>query len=234
MAGFSIHFREAVKFYESITGKRFDWSTLSKKWREYFEGVVLVDNAIGDKKGVLSNHWRLISYRVNGWSPPDLETAYRELCTEIGEEDKMRGYGAFSHLHLDNQFLGGDLPKEWPRIRDEGTDVVFVQGEAIETKVFKKEVLYPAYAEHYRMYQPDMEELLGQMPDEFKPFSRFKGTKPGWKKKVRNYANKYSKLYPDGPLAFTPEELEGFASNAVGDFISRYPNIVAEMQLLTV
>lgn len=233
MPGLSDHFREAVKFYERVTGMRFNLSTLSKKWLEFFEGVVFVDNAIGDKKGDLGNHFRSIFYRVRGWSPPDLETAYRELCIEIGEEDKARAYGAFFHLHLDNIFYSKFLPDKWPRIRDENTDVVFVQDEAIDTKDFKKEVLYPAYAEHYRMYQSDMEELLEQMPDEFKPFSRFKGTGSGWKEEVRNYANKHSKLYPNGPLAFTPEELETFTTQAVEEFIFDYPGVVAELRLLT-
>ena len=152
---------------------------------------------------------------------------------EVDEEDKMRGYGVFFHLFLDYLFLGGDLPERWPRKRTERLDVVVVQGKEINTKTFKNEVLYPAYAEHYRRYQKDMEELLRQMPDRFKAFSRLMNTMPGWKSKVEDYAKKRSNLYPDGPLAFTPDELDSCAKKAAEEFISTYPGIVGEMRFLT-
>ena len=56
---------------------------------------------------------------------------------------------------------------------------------------------------------------------------------PDWKSKVEGYAKKRSELYPDGPLAFTPDELDGFAKKAAQAFISTYPGIVAEMRFLT-
>ena len=230
MPGLSAHFVAAVILYELITGMHFTWSNLSKGWQEFFEGVTRVDYAAEDKKGDLSTHWRRKFYRFFGWSPPYLEDAYKELCVEISEEDKMRGYGVFFHLFFDNLFLGGDLPKKWPRERSEGRDVVVVQGEKIETKTFKNEVLYPAYAEHYRKHQEDMEELLRQMPNRFKAFSRLKNTMPGWKRKVMDYAKKRSKLYPNGPLAFTSDEQDGFAENAAKEFINKYPKIVKALQ----
>lgn len=233
MPGLSIHFKAAIILYELITGMRFAWSNLSKGWQEFFEGVTRVDYAAEDKKGALSTHWRKKLYRFFGWSPPFLEDAYQELCVEVDEEDKMRGYGVFFHLFLDYLFLGGDLPGRWPRKRSGDLDVVVVEGKEINTETFKNEVLYPAYAEHYRLYKMAMEELLRQMPDRFKAFSRLRNTMPDWKGKVVDYAKKRSKLYPNGPLAFTPDELDGCAKKAAEEFISTYPGIVGEMRFLT-
>lgn len=56
---------------------------------------------------------------------------------------------------------------------------------------------------------------------------------PDWKGKVVDYAKKRSKLYPDGPLAFTPDELDEFAKKAAQAFFSTYPGIVGEMKYLT-
>ena len=241
MPGLSAHFKAAEELYKLMTGKDLIWIYMPIEWREFFEGVIRVDYAAEDKKGDLSTHWRLKTYRVSGWSPPYLKDAYRELCVEVGEDDKMMGYGVFFHLFFDNLFLGedldgylsGNLPEKWPRIRSGDLDVVVVQGEEIDTGAFKSEVLYPAYAEHYRRYQGGMEELLRQMPDQFKAFSRLRSTMPDWKGKVVDYAKKRSKLYPDGPLAFTPDELDEFAEKAAQAFISTYPGVVAEMRFLT-
>lgn len=217
-----------------ITEEQFSRNGLHHGWREFLEGAMFVDNAVGDKKGLGGTHYRNPINRTDGWSWPDLGVAYQELCVNIGEENVFRGYGAYFHLFVDRCYLGEYLPAEYPRIRDKanGIDIVHFQGQAFETDVFKKEILYPSYAAHQRAHRVVMEECLLHMPDEFTPFGRFTGTKAGWKETVRDYFDRYSTIYPKGPLAFTSERLEGFTEKAVDEFINVHPGIVEELQYL--
>lgn len=220
--------------HKMITETQLYRNILRYAWREFLEGAMFVDNAKGDKKGLGGTHYRNPMNRTEGWSWPDLDVAYQELCISIDEENKFRGYGAFFHLYIDCFFLSIYLPKSYPRIRDKanGIDVVHFRGRAFETDVFKKEILYPSYAAHQRIHRTLMEECLLHMPDEFTPFGRFAGTKDGWKKTVRGYFDKYSTICPDGPLAFTPEELEMITEKAVDAFIAECPEIVDELRSL--
>ena len=109
MPGLSVHFKAAEELYKLMTGKDLIWIYMPIEWREFFKGVIRVDYATEDKKGDLSTHWRLKSYRVSGWSPPYLKDAYRDLCVEVSEEDKMMGYGVFFHLFFDYLFLGDKI-----------------------------------------------------------------------------------------------------------------------------
>ena len=217
-----------------IMEAQFSWNGLHHGWREFLEGVMFVDNAVGGKKGLGGTHYRNPINRTDGWSWPDLDVAYQELCISIDEENVFRGYGAYFHLFVDYCYLGIYLPAEYPRIRDEANsiDVVRFQGQTFETDVFKKEILYPSYAAHQRTHRAVMEECLLYMPDEFTPFGRFIGTKARWKETVRGYFDRYSTIYPNGPLAFTPERLEEFTKRAIDEFINVHPEIIEELQYL--
>ena len=229
------HRDSIVRLYDKIVGVTFDWNILPPGWQKFAEGVVFVDNAVGGKKGIGGTHYRNPMKRTKGWSWPDLDVAYRELCISIDEENKFRRYGAFFHLYVDCLFLSVYLPESYPRTRDEanGIDVVYFRGRAFETDVFKEEILYPSYAAHQRIDESKMEECLLHMPDEFTPFGRFAGTKDGWKETVRSYFDKHSTIYPDGPLAFTPGKLEMITESAVDAFIAECPEIVDELRSLT-
>ena len=220
--------------HKMITEAQLYRNTLRYVWREFLEGAMFVDNAVGDKKGIGGTHYRNPINRTDGWSWPDLDVTYQELCVNIGEENVFRGYGAYFHLFVDRCYLGEYLPAEYPRIRDKanGIDIVHFQGQAFETDVFKKEILYPSYAAHQRAHRAVMEECLLHMPDEFTPFGRFTGTKARWKETVRGYFDRYSTIYPKGPLAFTPERLEEFTEKAVDEFINVHPEIIERLQLL--
>lgn len=210
------------------------WNGPRHGWREFLEGAMFVDNAVGDKKGIGGTHYRNPMNRTEGWSWPDLNVAYQELCIDIDEENKFRGYGAYFHLFVDNRYLGIYLPAEYPRIRDKanGIDIVLFQDQTFETDVFKEEILYPSYAAHQRTHRAVMEECLRHMPDEFTPLGRFVGTKARWKETVRGYFDRYSTIYPNGPLAFTSERLEEFTEKAVDEFINVHPEIIERLQLL--
>lgn len=217
-----------------IMEAQFGLNGLHHGWLEFLEGAMFVDNAVGDKKGLGGTHYRNPKNRTSGWSWPDLDVAYRELCIDIGEENIFRGYGAYFHLFVDNRYLGIYLPAEYPRIRDKanGIDTVRFQDQVFETDVFKEEILYPSYAAHQRAHRAVMEECLRHMPDEFTPLGRFIGTKARWKETVRGYFNQYSTIYPNGPLAFTSERLEEFTEKAIDDFINVHPEIVEGLQYL--
>ncbi len=229
------HRDSIVRLYNKIAGVPFDWNNLPTGWQEFAEGVMFVDNAVGDKKGPGGTHYRKKSNRTQGWSWPDLNDAYSELRVGISDKNKFRRYGIIFHLFVDYCYLGGDLPTEYPRIRDEasGVDIVYFHGKAFKTEVFKEEILYPSYAAHQRIDKSKMEECLLHMPDEFTTVGRFAGTKANWKEKVRSYYSTYSTLFSDGELAFTPEELEEFTENAVTAFCDKYPEIITELQSLT-
>ena len=229
------HRDSIVRLHDKIVGVTFDWNNLPAGWQEFAEGVMSVDNTVGGKKGIGGTHYRNPMNRTEGWSWPDLDVAHQELCMDIDEKNKFRGYGAFFHLYIDCIFLSIYLPKSYPRTRNKanGIDVVYFRGRAFETDVFKEEILYPSYAAHQRIDESKMEECLLHMPDEFTPFGRFAGTKDGWKETVRGYFDKYSTIYPDGPLAFTPEKLEAITEGAVDAFIAECPEIVDELRSLT-
>ena len=196
--------------------------TLSPGLRTVQQRNATFDYLDMSKKGPNGSHCRIL--HTSGWTIPDLNKAYRELCVET--DFMPDGCGSYYHLYLDWYEIVNALGSI--AIRNRQNDTVQYRGNTYTLSVFQS-FLYASYANYIAEYADYYMRLLDSIPDDLPSFGRYPGLRDNWKKKVRDYP-----LQPHGGYKlYSPADLDRIVRTGCESFVNQHPEIIGCLRLLT-
>ena len=199
------------------------FSGLSEDLKTVLERNLTLDYVASSKKGIDGSHFRIL--HASGWTIPNLEKAYRELCEDTN--CCPEGCGIFYHLYCDHYLITTELAPIAQRDRTDNT--VGYKGKVYDLPEFQK-FLYASYAENFAGCVDYYDRLLSQIPDTLPPFGRYPGLEDGWKNVVHHFAFEPH----EGYKLFSPEDLNILARDACKLFVGQYPDIIERLKLSVV